>query len=99
MPVTPDAIGPYLQRLDRVSQALEIAQHAYAAALEEHQQLVGLLEAYVAKARAAGLADHPDLAASEQAARAVLARSPAPMSVAQQLVTTYQTWLIKETTP
>ncbi|MFD1247588.1 hypothetical protein ACFQ3F_07295 [Nocardioides ginsengisoli] len=99
VPVTPDAIGPYLERLGRVSQALEVAQHAYAAALEEHTQLVGLLDAYVAKARAAGIADHPDLVASERSARAVLERQPAPMSVARQLVTTYQTWLAKETTP
>ncbi len=96
VPVTPEEIGPYLQRLDRVSQALEIAQHAYADALEEHVQLVGLLEAYAAKARAAGVADHPDLVESERAARAVLERSPAPMAVARQLVTTYQTWLAKE---
>lgn len=99
VPVTPDAIGPYLERLDRVSQALEIAQHAYAAALEEHTQLVALLDAYVAKARAAAVADHPDLVASEQSARGLLERRPTPMAVAKQLVTTYQTWLIKETTP
>jgi len=99
VPVTPDAIGPYLERLDRVSQALEIAQHAYAAALEEHTQLVALLDAYLAKARASGVADHPDLAASERAARDLLERRPTPMVIAQQLVTTYQTWLIKETTP
>lgn len=97
VPVTPDAIGPYLERLDRVSQALEIAQHAYAAALDEHTQLVALLDAYVAKARAAAVADHPDLVASEQSARGLLERRPTPMAVARQLVTTYQTWLIKET--
>jgi hypothetical protein len=98
VPVTPDAIGPYLERLGRVSQALEVAQHAYAAALDEHSRLVGLLDAYVAKARAAGVAEHPDLVESEHAARAVLARQPSPMGVARQLVTTYQTWLAKEST-
>ncbi len=97
VPVTPDEIGIYLQRLDRVSQALEIAQRAYAAALEEHVQLVGLLDAYVAKARAAGVAANPDLAASEQSARDLLERRPTPMVVAMQMVTTYQTWLAKET--
>lgn len=97
VPVTPDEIGAYLGRLDRVSQALEICQHAYSDALEEHTQLVGLLDAYVAKARAAGVADHPDLVASESAARAVIERRPSPMAVARQLVTTYQTWLAKET--
>lgn len=98
VPVTPDGIEPYLERLDRVAQAMEIAQHAYAAALDEHTQLVGLLDGYVAKARAAGLADNPDLAESERAARALLERRPCPMAVARQLVTTYQTWLTKETT-
>ena len=97
VPVTPDAIGPYLERLDRVSQAIEVAQRAYAAALDDHAQLVGLLDGYVAKARAAGVAGHPDLAASEQSARALLQRRPTPMAVAQQLVTTYRTWLTKET--
>ncbi len=97
VPVTPDAIGPYLERLDRVSQALEVAQHAYAAALDEHTQLVALLDAYVAKARASAVADHPDLVASERSARDLLERRPTPMAVAKQLVTTYQTWLIKET--
>ncbi|MDQ6522310.1 hypothetical protein RB608_01800 [Nocardioides sp. LHD-245] len=98
VPVTPDAIGPYLERLDRVSQALEVAQHAYAAALDEHTELVALLDAYAAKARASGVADHPDLVASEQAARGLLERRPSPLAIAKQLVTTYQTWLIKETT-
>lgn len=97
VPVTPDEIEPYLQRLDRVSQALEVAQHAYAAALEEHVQLVGLLDGYVAKARATGLDTHPDLAESERAARALLERRPCPMAIAQQLVGTYQAWLTKET--
>ncbi|KRC54902.1 MULTISPECIES: hypothetical protein [unclassified Nocardioides] len=93
VPVTPDEIEPYLQRLDRVSQAMEVAQHAYSAALEEHTQLVGLLDGYVTKARASGVAGHPDLAESERAARALLERRPCPMVVARQLVTTYQTWL------
>ena len=96
VPVTPDAIGPYLQRLDRVSQALELAQHAYSDALEEHAQLVGLLDGYVAKARASGVAEQPDLVESERAARALLERRPCPMVVARQLVATYQTWLAKE---
>lgn len=97
VPVTPDEIDIYLQRLDRVSQALEHAQHKYADALAEHAELVALLDAYVAKATAQGVAGTADLVEAERQARAVLARSPAPMSVAQQLVATYQTWLQKET--
>ena len=45
------------------------------------------------------MAESPDLVESERQARAVLARTPAPMTVAQQLVATYQTWLQKETAP
>ncbi|MCL2541633.1 MAG: hypothetical protein FWE71_04130 [Nocardioidaceae bacterium] len=97
VPVTPEEIGPYRHRLDRVSQALELAQRRYSDALDDHTELAGLLDAYVAKARALGVADHQDLAASEQQARSVLDRRPSPMAVAQQLVTTYQTWLAKET--
>jgi hypothetical protein len=97
VPVTPEEIGPYRQRLDRVSQALELAQQRYADALDEHTELVGLLDAYVAKARALGVSGHPDLVTSEQQARGVLERRPTPMAVARQLVTTYQTWLAKET--
>ena len=95
--MTPDEIDSYLEKLDRVSQALEFAQHKYADALAEHTDLVALLDAYVAKARALGVAGRPDLVESERQARDVLARTPAPMAVAQQLVATYQTWLQKET--
>lgn len=97
VPVTPEAIGPYRQRLDRVSQAVEVAQHAYAAALADHTRLVDLLDASVVQARALGVAAHDDLARSEQAARAVLDRRPCPLGIAEQLVTTYRTWLAKET--
>ncbi|UMG93106.1 hypothetical protein [Nocardioides sp. TF02-7] len=97
VPVTPGEIDGYLHQLDRVSQALELAQHKYADALAAHQQLVDLLDAYVAKARAQGVADRPDLVESERHAREVLARTPAPMTVARQLVATYQLWLQKET--
>ena len=93
IPNTPEAIGPYLQRLDRVGQALSLAQSKYAAALAERAELAELLDAYVAKARALGVADRDDLRDSERQARAVLAREPAPMAVCRQLVSTYQTWL------
>ncbi|WP_205473134.1 hypothetical protein [Nocardioides sp. SYSU D00038] len=93
VPNTASAIGPYRARLDRVAQALTIAQDEYAAALAGRADLLALLDGYAAKARALGVADHPDVAASEQQARAVLARTPTPMVVARQLVATYQTWV------
>jgi hypothetical protein len=97
IPNTPDALGPYLERLDRVARAMTLAQEKYAGALAEHTELVDLLDAYVAKARTLGLADRADLTESERQARDVLARRPAPIAVCRQLVTTYQTWLTKET--
>ena len=97
VPNTPDAVDAYLKRLDRVARAMTLAQEKYAAALAEHTDLVELLDAYVAKARALGLADRADLVESEQRAREVLGRRPAPVAVCRQLVTTYQTWLTKET--
>jgi hypothetical protein len=93
VPNTPSAIGDYRQRLDRVSQALTLAQGKYAAALAERTQLVDLLDALHAKAAAHGLADQADLAASERQAREVLGREPAPMAVARSLVATFQSWL------
>lgn len=96
VPNTPEAIQTYRARLERVSEALNLAQHKYADALAEHTELVDLLDAYVAKARALGVSDRLDLADSERRAREVLGRRPAPMTVCRQLVATYQTWLSKE---
>jgi hypothetical protein len=93
VPDTPAELTPYAARLDRVSRAMTLAQHDFAAALDEHTGLRDLLEGYEAKARALGVADQPDLVASAAQAHTVLARRPAPLAVARQLVTTYQTWL------
>lgn len=93
IPNTPQAIGPYLERLGRVGQAMTMAHDAYTTSLAEHTDLVALLDGYVAKAAALGLGGRDDLAASERSAREVLARRPAPIAVGRQLVTTYQTWL------
>ena len=93
IPNTPERLAPYLQRLERVSQALTLAQQKYADAIAERTQLADLLDAYVAKARSIGAADRPDLADSERRAREVLAREPTPMAVCRQLVSTYQTWV------
>jgi glucuronate isomerase len=76
-----------------VGQALGHAERAYADALAEHRQLIDLLDALRAKAAAHGLADVADLKSSEQQARDVLARRPAPMTVARSLVAAYQSWL------
>jgi hypothetical protein len=93
VPNTPAEIEGHRRKLERVRQALGIAESAYAAALAEHRQLLDLLDGLHAKASAHGLADVADLKSSEQQARDVLARKPAPMPVARSLVATYQSWL------
>jgi hypothetical protein len=93
VPVTAAEISAYRLRLDRVSSALTLAQDRYSAALAQRTELVDLLDGYVAKARALGVAGNADLVTSERQARDVLDREPTPLAVARQLVTTYQTWL------
>ena len=73
--------------------AFALVEEEYAGALADLTQLVDLLDALRAKAAAHGLADQPDLAASEQQARSVLGREPVPVAVARSLVGTYSTWL------
>ncbi len=93
VPNTPDAIGPYLDRLDRVDQAMDFAHERYATALAQHEGLLDLLRGYVIKAEGLGVAGAEELVAAEAQARAVLDRRPAPVAVCQQLVATYRTWL------
>lgn len=98
LPDTADALTAHRERLARVGQAFDVVERAYAGALAEHADLVALLDAYVAKARATGTAEAPDVAAAERQARDVLARRPAPLPLARQLVTTYQTWVDSQET-
>lgn len=93
VPNTPEAITAHVARLHRVEQAFAVVEEKYAGALAELTRLGDLLDALRAKATAHGVADQPDLAASEQQARAVLDRRPVPTAVARSLVGTYATWL------
>jgi hypothetical protein len=92
VPSTPSAIAQYLDRLERVSRAIGFAEQEYTEALQEHEDLLALLDALVVKAGALGVAGHEDVRAAERQARAVLGREPCPMPLARQLVTTYQSW-------
>ena len=92
VPATPAAITEYLDKLERVSHAIGFAEQEYREALDEHEDLVALLDALVVKARGLGVADHEDVLAAEKQARAVLSREPSPLPLARQLVTTYQSW-------
>ena len=92
VPSTPAAINEYITRLERVSRAMGFAEAEYREAVDEHDDLLALLEALVVKARGLGVADDADVKLAEQQARAVLSREPSPMPLARQLVTTYQSW-------
>ncbi|HHU08419.1 MAG TPA: hypothetical protein GXZ60_00120 [Intrasporangiaceae bacterium] len=92
VPSTPAAITAYLEKLDRVSRAIGFAEQEYGEALEEHTDLVALLDALVVKARTLGVADQEGVLVAERQARSVLSREPCPMPLARQLVTTYQSW-------
>ena len=92
VPSTPAAIAEHLERLERVSRAIGFAEQEYAQALQEHEDLLALLDALVVKAGALGVAEQEDVRIAERQARAVLSREPCPMPLARQLVTTYQSW-------
>lgn len=87
------ALADYALRLQRVGQAMDIAEQRYAAALAERQDLLDQLDAYALKASATGVADQPDCRAAEQAARDLLDRRPAPVAVARHLVAAYLAWV------
>ena len=97
MPESPIELETYLRRLDQVARAMTVAERAYGEALSEHRELSDRLEAYRAKATATGVVDHRDLARAYAMAREALDRQPARMTLANQLVTLYQTYLQLET--
>ncbi|WP_226343806.1 hypothetical protein [Agilicoccus flavus] len=88
VPTDVAGVADYLARLDRVARALEVCQRTYAAALEEHDELTGLVGAYGAKIEAQTLP--PDVAADLDPlltrARQALQTRPAPMVRARGLV-------------
>jgi hypothetical protein len=92
VPSTPAAITEHIERLERVSRAIGFAEREYEEALDEHTDLLALLDALVVKAGALGVAGDEDVRTAERQARAVLGRRPCPMPLARQLVTTYQSW-------
>ena len=71
-------VEAYLRRLDAVSRALTAAQNAYANALAEREELVGLSGAYQAQARATGV-DSPTSPTSPPRLDEVIATKPTDM--------------------
>lgn len=92
VPNTPAALETYVTRLEQVERAMTMVHTAYGTALAEHAELVGRLDALRAKARSRGVADQPDLSRAYDLAAETLARRPAPMAIAGQLVALYASY-------
>jgi hypothetical protein len=101
-------VGAYLVRLATVSRALNLAQAAYATAMDERDELRGRLEAYAVKADRVGTgvaegrgggsrtrdADaDDDLGELFRRAQEVLHAKPADMPRARALVAAHQAYL------
>jgi hypothetical protein len=93
VPEDETALTAYLARLDRVDAAMTLAQHRYATAIEERDELLSRVDGYAVKAAAVGVGQLPDVRTAERTAREVLAREPAPIPVAHQLVEAFQAWV------
>ena len=92
VPTDVRGVESYLRRLDAVSRALTAAQTAYAGALAERDELVGVAGAYQAQARATG-AVGPDL--DDLAARLdeTFAATPTDVRRARALLAAYQAYV------
>ena len=109
VPQHADEVDAYLARLAMVSRALNLAQAAYATALEELSELRGRLEAYAVKAaRISRTANLTQTAASEadddlgelfHRAQAALSARPADTARARALVAAHQAYLASRSTP
>ncbi|MGY4720323.1 hypothetical protein [Naumannella huperziae] len=83
----------YLARLDQVSRALQVVQHAYSAALAEHTSLGGRLDVSQQRAAVVGLAGDRVLTGIAALTEEALAADPTPMVLARQLTDAYDTAL------
>jgi hypothetical protein len=96
----PEALGPipntkpeleaYLERLHRVSRAMQVVQDAYTKALTNHDELVHRLTSHRSRAVALGFADDPDLTALDALTTDVLTREPSPVPLATELIEAYE---------
>ncbi len=97
VPNTLDRLQPYLDRLGKVSQAMNVVADAYTAALRDHEELAGRLAAYQAKAGSLGYGDRTELRDAYRLAEGELRRGPARLRIARQLVELYQSYLEVQT--
>ncbi|MFC7623599.1 hypothetical protein [Microlunatus sp. GCM10028923] len=93
VPNTLARLDPFLERLGKVSQAMNVVADAYTGALRDHEELVGRLDAFRAKATSLGHAGTAELQEAYRWAEGELNRGPARLRIARQLVELYQSYL------
>lgn len=96
VPEDPAAVDALLQRLALVGRALDQAHETYARALTERDELVGLLGALDAQARASAditADERADLAPLKAQLESTLAAKPTPLVRARALMAAYQSYL------
>lgn len=93
VPNTLARLDPFLERLGKVSQAMNVVADAYTGALRDHEELVGRLGAFRAKATSLGHGGTAELREAYRWAEGELNRRPARLRIARQLVELYQSYL------
>lgn len=99
VPNTRPELEAYVDRLHRVSRAMQIVQDAYTTALHEFDELTDRLARHRSHAAHHGCADDPDLAVLEALTTGILGREPAPVRLATELVQAYEVfvqWLVTD---
>ena len=108
VPSTRADVDAYLARLATVGRALNLAQAAYATAMDERDELRGRLEAYAIKATRAGGSSSwtgktpdpaDDLGELFRRAQEVLSAEPSDMARARALVAAHQAYLASRSAP
>lgn len=99
----PGALGPvpntrpeledYLDRLHRVSRAMQVVQDAYSKALQQHSYLDARLAGQRSRAVQLGFADDADLTALDALTSDILTREPSPVPLATELVEAYEVFV------
>ena len=96
VPTEPAALAAYEAKLDAVSRALAQAHAAYAAAIAERDELIGLagaLDAQAAASAAITAQERADLTPLRAQLAQALGQEPLPLNRARALMAAYQTYL------
>ncbi|MDO5286774.1 MAG: hypothetical protein Q4G45_08160 [Actinomycetia bacterium] len=89
VPSSASQLDSYLARLNQVSAAMQVAQQAYAKALESRSGLARQMATQREQARSLGLDRDADLAALDQLVQRYLDRTPSPTDVVSRLVSAH----------